>query len=91
MHESSLKFLYKEYKNCMKSEFSDYFGKDDEYKSYFSSCYNQKQDILNYMNLHFSKVYYVMPAREESEVLDKYHRRFNKFEAYGWTGEQVKN
>lgn len=91
MNESNLKFLYKEYKNCMKNEFSEYFGKDDEYKSYVASCYNQKKDIINLMDEVFNKVNYVMPSREESEVLNKYSRRNNKFKAYGWTGEQVKN
>ncbi len=91
MHSGNLKFLYSEYKNCMKNEFSEYFGKDDEYKSYIDKCSNQKDDIQKYMNKHLTNIYYVMPAREEKEVLNKYERKFNKFATYGWTGAQVKN
>ncbi len=91
MHSENLKFLYSEYKNCMKSEFSEYFGKDDEYKSYNDKCFNQKTDIKNYMDHNLTNIYYVMPVREEMEVLNKYERKFNRFATYGWTAGQVKN
>ena len=83
MHQDNLKFLYSEYKNCMKNEFYDYLGRDDEYKSYLDKCYNQKQDIHKYFSAHFQRVFKISPDREEKEVLNKYQRRFNKTRCSG--------
>ena len=91
MHDENLKFLYSEYKNCMKNEFHDYLGRDDEYKSYSDKCFNQKQDIHRYFSSNFQKSYKTDPTREEREVVNKYEKRFTRFGLYGWTSAQVKN
>ncbi len=91
MHEDHLRMLFKEYKNCLKHEFSDYFGKDDEYKSYMDKCYNQWQDIKKYYSFHYTKIYYALPSREELEVHNRVGRRYNQFASYGWSENQVRN
>jgi len=91
MHDDNLKFLFREYKNCMKSEFSEYFGKDDEYKSYHGRCLNQTNEIQKYLDSHLNKIFYLMPEREEIEVSNKYQSKLKRFAAYGWTSEQIKN
>jgi hypothetical protein len=91
MHRENLRFLYREYKNCLKNEFSEYFGKDDEYKSYADKCHNQKSDISNYIESYLSKIDLIDPDREEKEVLAKYYEKLKSFNAYGWSENEIKN
>jgi hypothetical protein len=91
MHQENLKFLYREYKNCMKNEFAEYLGKDDSYKSYIDKCYNQKNDIFQYYHNSFIKMFKLSPTREEKEVNNNYEKNYKLFSEYGWTGPQVKN
>jgi hypothetical protein len=91
MHEDNLRMLFKEYKNCMRNQFTKYFGKDDEYKSYKDKCWNQLKDIKKFYNSHLNKVYYAMPDREEFEVEVNVSRRYRQFEDHGWSENQVRN
>ena len=91
MHQDNLKLLFKEYKNCMRNQFTNYFGKDDEYVSYKDKCWSQWNDIKKYYNSHLNKVYYVMPSREEQEIEVNVSRRYRQFESHGWSENQVRN
>jgi hypothetical protein len=91
MHSENLKFLYREYRNCMKNQFSEYFGKDDEYRSYAGKCMNQKNDIDNYVNSHFSKVGKINPKREDREVHARYQEKIEDFTLFGWSVQEIKN
>ncbi len=91
MHQETLKMLFKEYKNCLRNQLSEYFGKDDQYVSYKDKCWNQLDEIRNFYNSHLKKVYYAMPTREEFEVETKVERRYNQFGAHGWSENQVRN
>lgn len=91
MHQDNLRFLYREYKNCLKNEFSNYFSKDDEYKSYFGRCYQQQADIKKYYALQYQKFEDTSHLREHEEIHNNYETQFTKFGKFGWSAAHVKN
>jgi hypothetical protein len=90
MHQDNLRFYYREYKNCLKNEFSNYFSKDDYYKSYLGRCSTQQNDILSYATSHFNKISDASYERED-DISRIYEANYTKFGKHGWNGAQVKN
>ena len=91
MHQDNLRFLYREYKNCLKNEFSDHFSKDDEYKSYYGRCFTQQSDIRKYFIDNYRKIMNVNTIREDEEISNKYELNYTKFGRHGWNAAQIKN
>jgi hypothetical protein len=91
MHQDNLRFLYREYKNCLKNEFSNYFPKDDEYKSYFGRCLTQQIDIRKYYLSNYLRFGDVSHSREQEEIHNNYESNFTKFGKHGWNSAQIKN
>ena len=90
MLEDDIKSLYSEYRNCLKSEFSDYLQKDDEYKSFGDKCWQHRKDISNYYHHYYQKNILINPQLEETmdnELAVKYY----DYGQYGWTGKQIRN
>ena len=56
MLNQNLEYLYSQYKGCLKKELEDYFGRSDYYKSYITQCENQRDDIMEFIKDHTSKV-----------------------------------
>ena len=91
MHQDNLRFLYREYKNCLKNEFSNYFPKDDEYKSYFGRCMRQQHDIRSYFTENYEKIKNASYIRQDEEISHKHEVYYTKFGKYGWNAAQIKN
>ncbi len=91
MHIENLNFLYREYRNCMREQFSDYFGKDDTYKSYEDKCHPQKMDIEAYYDSYLGKAGKIDPSREMREVTGHYESQYQNFAQLGWTAQETKN
>jgi hypothetical protein len=90
MHKENLKFLYQEYKNCLKQQFAQYFEKDNEFRSYTFKCQEQKNLIYNYYGSFLEKIYENNPDFEEvqeDEILIKYPILSH----YGWSEKQIRN
>ena len=89
-HETNLRFLYKEYKSCLLSEFNDYLIRDDTFKSYEGKCVSQQKDILEYLKENYDRV-----VNSRADVQQLVNQRVEKFigvfDYYGWTGKQTKN
>lgn len=90
MYKDNLKFLYSEYRACLRQQFEDYLGRDDQYISYRDKCDAQKTDIKNYYSGIYLKAENSHPKYERQLDIDvdKAYLRFNE---YGWTGKQVRN
>ncbi len=91
MHQDNLRFLYREYKNCLKNEFSNYFSKDDSYKSYYGRCVLQQVEIRSYFSENFGKISNASYIRENEEISHKHEIYYTKFGQYGWNAAQIKN
>ena len=91
MHQDNLRFLYREYRNCLKNEFSNYLSKDDEYKSYYGRCYQQQSDLKKYYATKFNRIMDTLFIRENEEIFNKYEINYAKFGKHGWNAAQIKN
>jgi len=88
-HNENLKFLYEQYKSCMRMEFEDNLTRNDKYTSYFDKCLLQKQSIEDYYLSEFAKIDFV-GVYDQEHLNRRVEQAYSALNPYGWSDKQIR-